>query len=179
MNARLLFLWFVFLPTTCSVVAERPIDADRASRQAQQLQSDLAYLASEDLRGRSVTDETIDLAANHIAKRMEEIGLGTTAIDGSPFQKLNITVGARPGSAENNRLTVKHREGAFDPVTASLAQGMNPMAIGSHGGQVSGPLVFAGYGITAEKPSYDDYAGIDVAVNSNHCAKRAGVFRSQ
>jgi hypothetical protein len=163
LNTRLLLLGVVLFATTCPLFAERPIDSARASQQEQQLRADIEYLASEDLRGRSVTDETIDLAANHIAKRMEEIGLDVTAIDGSPFQKLSITIGARPGSLENNRLVIKHREGAFEPVTASLAKGMNPMAIGSRGGQVTGPLVFAGYGITAEKPNYDDYAGIDVA----------------
>ncbi len=35
------------------------------------------------------------------------------------------------------------------------------MAVGSSSGEVSGPLVFAGYGITAPKLNYDDYVEID------------------
>ncbi len=150
-------------------------DEGAAERQLADLRADIEYLASEELRGRSVADETIDEAAQYIAQRMSAIGLDTTLIDNSPFQPLNVTLGARAGAAANNRVTVTYRgnpssdqdatEVPATPgdVTATLGEGMNPMAIGSGSGEVTGSLVFAGYGITAPKLTYDDYSGIDVA----------------
>ena len=149
-----------------AAVAERLQAEDRISTedQEQQLRSDIGYLASEELRGRSVTDDTIELAAQHIAKRMRSIGLDTTAISGSPFQELSITIGARPGSTENNRVAIKDRDRRkAAPIAAKLGGGMNPLAIGSRSGQVSGPLVFVGYGITSDKPKYDDYEGVNAS----------------
>lgn len=163
LNARPLFLGVVLLATFRCGFAERPLDLASASRLEQQLREDIEFLASEELRGRSVTDETIDVAANHIARRMEEIGLDVSTVDGEPYQELKIAVGARPGASENNRVAIEHTAGAFEPLTASLAEGMNPLAIGSRTGEATGPLVFVGYGITADKLNYDDYDGIDVA----------------
>jgi hypothetical protein len=142
-------------------LAEQPSDA--GAGQARQLQADVEFLASEDLRGRGVDDETIDQAARFVAGRMSEIGLDTEAVDGSPFQPLKIRLDAQAGAVENNRIEISHSGGEFDPLAASLSKGMNPLAIGSEVGQVSGRLVFVGYGITAPKLDYDDYQGIDVS----------------
>ncbi len=53
------------------------------------------------------------------------------------------------------------------------------MAIGSLAGRVAGRFVFAGYGITAPKYNYDDYAGIDVGgADGLDFAKRTGCLGS-
>ncbi len=143
--------------------AERPVDHDAEVSAAalRQLKADVDYLASEELRGRSVADDSIDQAATYIADRMSGIGLDTDVIEQSPFQTLNVPLGARAGPRENNRVVLSHQQDKFDRIAASLGEGMNPLAIGSGSGKVRGPLVFAGYGITAPKLKYDDYAGID------------------
>ena len=42
-----------------------------------QLRADIKFLTSEELRGRSVTDETIEVAAGYLVERMQGIGLKT------------------------------------------------------------------------------------------------------
>lgn len=127
------------------------------------LQSDLRYLASDELRGRSVTDDTIDVAADFIAKRMASIGLQTDSIDGTPFQPVEVNVGSEVGSAEKNQLTFRTDNGDGAPVIdrLSLDNGFSPLAIGVENASFSAPVAFVGYGITAPKIGYDDYKGID------------------
>ncbi len=157
--------------------AERPGEIERRSATEADLRADIEFLASDDLRGRGVTDEVIHQAADYIGKRMNKIGLDTTKFDGTPFQQVQITVGARPGAAENNSASFQFVDSASNapppdvnvapPVEVRLGEGMNPLAIGAENGEFNGPLVFVGYGITApkigpENLKYDDYAGIDV-----------------
>lgn len=136
------------------------------------LRSDVHYLAGEELRGRSVTDETIDQAAEYIAERFAEAGLETDVFGDSPRQTLEVALAARAGAAEKNRVSFQIHSGGTPhdsssddspvTITASLGDGMNPLAIGVNEAEVEAPVAFAGYGITAPKLGYDDYAGIDV-----------------
>ena len=131
--------------------------------QTEQLQADIGYLASDELRGRGVGDESIDQAARYIAQRMADIGLETDAISGSPLQPFDVVLGARPAGADVNRLTVSQAGEPSAVTSISLGDSFSPMAVGSSSGEVSGPLVFAGYGITAPKLNYDDYGQIDAS----------------
>ncbi|MGB7328649.1 MAG: M28 family peptidase, partial [Rubripirellula sp.] len=109
---------------------------------------------------RSVANETILLAADYVAKRMSQIGLDTTSFDGKPFQPVSIRLGAEAGPAESNRLVVRFGN-EQERIIAELGENLMPLAVGSTRGQLTGPLVFVGYGITAPKLGYDDYAGIN------------------
>ena len=141
--------------------AESPVETERVAVLEQRLRDDVGYLSSEELRGRGVEDDvSIAKAARYIADQMQSIGLETDLYDGKPFQKVPLTLDAAVGSAERNQITVTG-PGGDNPITASLGDGMSPMAIGSLAGRVVGRFVFAGYGITAPKYNYDDYAGID------------------
>ncbi|WP_218933397.1 M28 family peptidase [Rubripirellula lacrimiformis] len=182
---RAVIAWLVVAAasiTSTRSIAESPTDSDRESVQLKRLREDVAYLASEELRGRSVADDTILLAADYIADRMNNVGLDTTSFGGSPFQQVAISLGPQAGPAANNRVVIRIEPQAPDAqgsagesdspneadhrgtaIVADLGDGMNPMAIGSTRGQLTGPVVFAGYGITAPKLGYDDYSGIDVA----------------
>ncbi len=163
----------VALATLClaagSLLAERPTIQD-ASRIETDLRADIEFLASDDLRGRGVSDETIHQAADYIAARMSEIGLDTSHFDGEPFQGVKIAVGARAGEAKNNTASFQFVAPASGdrppPINVSLGEGMNPLAVGADAGTVQGRVAFVGFGITAAKLredlAYDDYAGIDV-----------------
>ena len=123
------------------------------------------YLASEKLEGRGPGTHGIDLAADYIADEFKKAGLKTDLYDGQPFQKFNITVGAKLGPAERNRIElIGPPDGAAkEPRKISLTLGADftPLALGGSA-KIDAPLVFAGYGITAKNEKYDDYAGIDV-----------------
>ena len=142
------------------VTAERPDLVDR-EKQLEQIQADIRFLASEELKGRSVADDTIKEAAEYVANRMASIGLETDVIDGAPLQPVAVNLGARVGAADNNQITITAI--GKEPLSGNLEDGLSPMAIGSSSGAVNGPLIFAGYGITAPEFDYDDYEGIDAA----------------
>ncbi|TWU45129.1 Aminopeptidase YwaD precursor [Novipirellula aureliae] len=144
--------------------AERPLSAKPELSWQLRQRADLEYLASEELRGRGVQDESIDLAAEFIANRFTEIGLNTALFDGQPFQTLEVPIGARAGAVEENfvRLQIDSPNITNLDITESLNSGMNPLAIGSSKGKASGELAFVGYGITAPNLNYDDYANLNV-----------------
>ena len=145
---------------------EQPVTAERLDlvdreKQLEQIQADIRFLASEELKGRSVADDTIKEAAEYVANRMASIGLETDVIDGAPLQPVAVNLGARVGAADNNQITITAI--GKEPLSGNLEDGLSPMAIGSSSGAVNGPLIFAGYGITAPEFDYDDYEGIDAA----------------
>ncbi|MGI9473836.1 MAG: M28 family peptidase [Rubripirellula sp.] len=165
--ARVLIAFFgIALSSFCTTCfAEKPDSLAENSNtalsdpQLSQLQADIRFLASEELKGRSVADDTIHEAALYVANRMAAIGLDTDVIDGTPLQAVTVNLGARVGPSENNQLRIEIDEAAV--FNATLDDGFTPMAIGSGSGEVDGPIAFAGYGITAPEFGYDDYAGID------------------
>ncbi len=127
-----------------------------------QLRADIKFLASEELRGRSVTDETIEVAASYLVDRMNGIGLKTDLVDGKPRQPFAVKLGSSVGAARNNRLTLSSNDADFGEIVVNLNQGLMPLALGSSKANIKGPVVFAGYGVTAPRLDYDDYADVDV-----------------
>ncbi len=130
------------------------------------LTSTVQYLASDELEGRGVDTKGINLAADYIAQQFHDIGLKTDLFDGTPFQKFKIYSSARIGSEEKNILALTGPESANNgdkPARTDFKFNVD-FATQSVGGSAKFdlPLVFVGYGITAPKLEYDDYAGIDV-----------------
>ncbi|TWU36055.1 M28 family peptidase [Novipirellula artificiosorum] len=167
---RFSLLFFALSPI---VFAERPITVAPELLWKIQQRADLEYLAGEELRGRGVDDDSIDVAAKYIANRFREAGLKTDLFQDQPFQKLEIPVGARAGEFANNQVRLQITPASQEPqgsneqrqpvldVVETLGEGMNPLAIGSVAGDYRGEVVFVGYGITAPKLGYDDYANVD------------------
>src|SRR5580698_1583600 len=60
------------------------------------------YLSSDELEGRGIDTQGLNLAADYIAKRFADLGLKTRLFDETPFQRFNITTGASLG--EKNEL---------------------------------------------------------------------------
>lgn len=111
-------------------------------------------LASEKMRGRGTGSKELETAAEMIAKEFKAAGL--QPVGGSYFQKFPVTTQAHLGGSNKLALFVDGKkeslefEKDFIPLNFSAA------------GEVSGDVVFVGYGITAPEYNYDDYAGIDV-----------------
>jgi Peptidase family M28/PDZ domain/PA domain len=126
------------------------------------LREDVRYLSSDELQGRGVGEDSIDVAANYIARRFAEVGLKTDLLDGAPFQPVEVSLGSQPGPIESNRLRV-HVNGETEPfVSAALGASLCPLAIGTNYGRVQAPLAFVGYGIDAPEFSYSDYEGMGI-----------------
>ncbi|EMI18717.1 secreted protein containing Peptidase M28 domain protein [Rhodopirellula maiorica SM1] len=94
--------------------AESPSAVRSQGRWQAQLRADVVHLASDELRGRSVDDDAIHVAADYVAKRLVDSGLRTDLFQGSPFQQLEIPVGARAGAAERNFVRIFRSANAAD-----------------------------------------------------------------
>jgi len=111
------------------------------------------FLASDSLKGRSSPSPELDVAAHYIAHVFESNGF--QAVQGSYFNRvpLNIvSLGEENGLAVTKEGTTRSYEikTEFTPFDMTANR------------SVSGPIVFAGYGITAPEFFYDDYGGIEV-----------------
>lgn len=121
----------------------------------QAYKSDVQYLASPELKGRATGSPELETAANFIANQFKSFGLKPP--DGKDYeQPFTVTVNARLGNG--NRFVATDAGGR---VQLNSGREFIPFSFSSSG-QVSGGVVFAGYGITAADKHYDDYAGIDV-----------------
>lgn len=121
------------------------------------------FLASDELEGRGLGTKGIDAAAENIAEQFRVLGLKTELFDGAPFQKFTVAVKTELGPAERNTLAFSAPPEQPDEqrrIEFKLGTDFSPLAVGGSG-ELDAPLVFAGYGITAPKLGYDDYANID------------------
>jgi hypothetical protein len=131
------------------------------------IRAEIAYLASDPLRGRASGEPGNEAAARFIARAFARDGLkplGTdrqrdpnAPMDGSGyFQPFSFIAGRAVG--KNTRL-----EATFGGKTQAyrLNQEFEPSGV-SGGGRAAGLVVFVGYGIHAPKANHDDYANTDV-----------------
>jgi len=124
------------------------------------------YLSSDKLEGRGLGTKGIDVAADYLADQFRQLnryGVKTELWDGAPFQKFKVAVDADLGP--NNYMALvgppKGKNGKPRKIELVLGRDYTPLAI-SGNGKFDLPLAFAGYGITARKAKYDDFAEVDV-----------------
>lgn len=136
--------------------------ADKAADR--QLADATKYLASPQLEGRGLGTHGLQLAGDFIARQFKEIGLKTDLYSGQPFEPMTLPLDSELGPKGHNRLTFAGppKSGEARPQVVELKAGtdFNPLAVGGSK-KFDAPAVFVGYGITAKKEKYDDYAGID------------------
>ena len=112
-------------------------------------------LASDSMKGRGAGSPELERAAGYIAGELAPLGVQPAGDDGF-FQAFTVTTGAEMGP--DNALRVENNAGEQ---TIPVGEGWRPINF-SRSGEVSGPVVFAGYGISASELSYDDYFHFDV-----------------
>ena len=107
------------------------------------------------MKGRATGSPELEKAAGFIRDQFRPLNLKPLSGD-SYYQDFEVTTSAHLGR-ENKLGYVNGREKKqlrysrdFIPLNLSAA------------GEISGPVVFAGFGITAPEYNYDDYAGLDV-----------------
>jgi Zn-dependent M28 family amino/carboxypeptidase len=138
--------------TVVSLSAQQRAPQNESIR-ADELRADLFFLAGDAMRGR-LTDTVENRAtADYIRSRFERIGLKPAAPGNSYFQNYNLMTATL---AEGNAIEV----GSSDGPQRRLPHGQEfyPQRF-SASGRVVGPVVFAGFGITAPRWTYDDYTG--------------------
>ncbi len=156
---------FLLVAATASLLAGKARGAspqsandDKPSLSAlARLTADIKYLASDDLVGRLPGSPEMVLAENYIIDEFKRIGLKSAVADGS--YKQTFTVGERRVlNPERSRFVLHGPSG--DRVLAldsDVKPQPNPNDI-----DLSGGLVFVGYGIKAEDLNYNEYRDVDV-----------------
>ncbi len=115
--------------------------------------NDIKSLASPDMEGRGAGTKGLTRAQHLIEKRYKELGIPPAGVNGYS-QPFTVITGARLKS--DNRFVVQKAESKKD---LKINQEFVPFSFSSSG-EVAAPLVFAGYGATADEFHYDDYAGL-------------------
>ena len=123
----------------------------------QRMRADARYLASDELEGRGTSTNGIDKAADFIAKEFGKSGLNTNANGKGAFHEFTLLT--REASPAVSQVGLHDA----DSVVHALARGRDFSSILiPKPKQISGGLVFAGFGISAPELGYNDYAEIEV-----------------
>jgi hypothetical protein len=138
----------------------KPFDLKNAE---QRLADTTRYLSSDALEGRGLGTHGINLAADYIAAELRGMGLNTRLWDGGPFQKFSVAIDAEVPTT--NHITLNgpaDASGKPIEIALELNKDYTPLAI-SGSGAFDLPVVFAGFGISARKANFDEFADIDVS----------------
>jgi hypothetical protein len=125
------------------------------SANAQRYLNDIESLTAPAMEGRGAGTKGIEKAARLLEKRYRSLGLKPAGTN-SFLQPFSVITGARLKS--NNHLVV---DLGTTKKNLKPNQDFVPFSF-SASGSVDGPLVFVGYGASADEFQYDDYAGMDV-----------------
>jgi Zn-dependent M28 family amino/carboxypeptidase len=120
------------------------------------VRADVEFLADDLLEGREAGTRGYDLAARYVASALKSAGYLPGADDGTYFQQVPF-IESTPTST-SMRLTVN---GATTDVPLP-DQGLVGASALRPTSEVTAPVVFAGFGVTAPQFGHDDYAGLDV-----------------
>ncbi|MBV8707825.1 MAG: M28 family peptidase [Acidobacteriaceae bacterium] len=143
---------FAFL--LCSIVTGGDIPADLQEGyrtiQTKDLQADLTFLASDQLEGRLSLTRGSEVAVQWIQSEFTKAGLKPLA--GNSYLQTVPLWEYRP-DREGSFLMIKGEKFHYPEAYGQFPENVD----------LSGQLVFAGYGITAPELNYDDYKGIDAS----------------
>ena len=143
------------LALVAASVTAHNLPATAQTRQATaQTRAHVEALASETLGGREAGSDGERLAAEYLARQLERIGAKPLPGRRDMFVPFSFTAGSRDGGS-SVRIGASTYTGTRDVQALSFSDSV----------EVSGPVVFAGYGIVvpeAQNFGYDSYASIDV-----------------
>jgi len=124
---------------------------------AERLRGWVRDLADPAMDGRGAGSPGADRAAAYVADQFRRIGLRPLGDGGTYLQRFSVLTRVRLGA--DNALELK----VPGPPPRAFAVGPEflPLTF-SDDGDVTGEVVFAGFGISAPSVGYDDYAGLDV-----------------
>ena len=152
-RSRLLERVLLLLVAFAILAAPAPTSVSTAD--PQRYLEDVKTLTTPAMEGRGAGTKGLTRAAHLIDNRFKSLGLQPAGTN-SYFQPFTVTTGARLKS--NNHFTV---QAAKAKTALKINQDFVPFSF-SASGAASAPMVFAGYGVSADEFKYDDYAGLDV-----------------
>ncbi len=154
-------LLLAFAAATPASYAQTAAQTSTASRTRPHVE----MLASDRLDGREAGTQGERLAGDYIAAQLARVGARPLPGRRDMFVPFEFTAGSRDGGSRIAVATSDPlRNGGFRSITTSGPTRIQALSF-SDDAEVTGPLVFAGYGIVVpdtQNFGYDSYAGIDV-----------------
>src|SRR5277367_4622211 len=117
--------------------------------------ADIKTLAAPNMEGRGPGTSGLARASSLIEQRYKTLGLQPAGSNGY-VQPFTVTTGAKLKS--DNSLVVVNSS-TKQPL--AINHDFEPISFSSSG-SFTGPMVFVGYGASADEFHYDDYAGVEV-----------------
>ncbi len=114
------------------------------------------------MEGRGAGTKGLEKASKYLEHRYKSLGLQPAGTNGY-LQPFTVTTGAKLKSDNSLTEDIGGRKQAL-----VLNQDFVPANFSSSG-TFAGPVVFAGYGASADEFQYDDYAGVDVKDKTSWC----------
>ncbi len=142
-----------------SVLADNPDNTDKTSseRALKQVTSDIKYLSSDEMGGRQPGTPGIDMALKFIVEEYEKIGL-EKPYDGTYLQ--DMEVGNEYVVNEDDAMLVL--KGPQDKeIKLQLGEDYRQL-VAREAYNLTGDLVFVGYGIKAADQNYDEVSPVDL-----------------
>jgi hypothetical protein len=118
--------------------------------------ADVKSLTAPSMEGRGDGTKGLVRASHLLEKRYKDLGLKPAGTQ-SYFQPFTVITGAKLKSTHTH-FTIQEASQKHD---LRLNQDFVPFSFSSSG-SANAPVVFVGYGATAEEFGYDDYSGVDV-----------------
>ena len=150
-NIKYFLLLFIF-SIGCVIKGDKDTNPEITKTE---IKAHIEFLSSDALEGRFTGSEGCREAADYIADEFDNYGL-EPLFDGKFLQSFPFISGLELGNKNSLSLEINGNK-----LSLELEQNFITAPF-SGTKKVEGQIVFAGYGISAPKLNYDDYAGIDV-----------------
>jgi hypothetical protein len=149
------------LASLMSLLLLSPAWSQPESQSAANIRADMAFIASDKLKGREAGTPEFDQAAAYVAGQMKQIGLkpmGPGNGERSYFQHVPL-VSYR--TTDQGKLILRGKSGRAAPLVfgKDYVVSGNPLAATQ---DIDAPLVFVGFGLVAPEQGRDDYRGLNV-----------------
>jgi len=144
----------LFLAMACTGFAQVVPEKGLSQITSEYLKKQINFLASDSLKGRNTPSPELDIAASYIANEFSKLGI--KKVNGSYFQEVPLFT--KNLDVDGCGLTISR---GSNSVSFKLKTDYTPFE-NTADAEVSGNIIFAGYGITAPEYNYDDYKDLDV-----------------
>lgn len=138
-------------------------DIATKSIRPEQIRAHIRFLADSLLQGRFPGTPGYDISARYVATELEGMGLHP-AVSGNWYQPVPLEKAMTDATASSLTLTINGKEqkltDAKDYILSTWFA--SPAGKDKAESDVTAPVVFVGFGVTAPDQKYDDYAGVDV-----------------
>jgi hypothetical protein len=131
----------------------------------EEIRAHIRFLADSLLKGRAPGTPGYDIAALYVATELEGMGLDPAAA-GSWYQQVPLEKAVTDETASSLTLTLNGEKRKLADAKDYILSTWFASPAGDNQARaetdVSAPVVFVGFGVTAPGQKYDDYAGVDV-----------------